>query len=304
MPDGLYLADILGGQRVADGHLADNVLHRHVQPRALPVVGREDEIHPSLGQQVLHAGPVAALVHGDGLPAVGPHHLHTRHVGEPVAHIDHVGKGHPLAVVGHGVVQRLVIGHVQHTLVDAVDELGLVGEVDVQLGPAGGTRLVIVELAGVDLLELVGNAAALNDLLQPGGQHIVLDGHALLLTEGVDPLKPLPYAGKQLHAAAARHQKVPLQVLSLGAALGDHGVHIRQQPVHPVLTAEGVGLVPELRRGVSQGRDKGVVLHVRGTQRLVKVVQQRDDGLCHIGPSVEKRRRKAAFFCCAYLFPL
>lgn len=56
VPDGLYLADILGGQRVADGHLTDDVLHRHVQPRALPVVGREDEIHPSLGQQVLHAG--------------------------------------------------------------------------------------------------------------------------------------------------------------------------------------------------------------------------------------------------------
>ena len=51
--------------------------------------------------------------------------LHAGHIGEAVADVDHVGEGYPLAVVGHGGVEGMVVGHVQHPLVDAVDELGL-----------------------------------------------------------------------------------------------------------------------------------------------------------------------------------
>ena len=46
------LADIpaLGGvflrQRVSNGHFADDVPHGGVQGRPLPIVGREDEVHP------------------------------------------------------------------------------------------------------------------------------------------------------------------------------------------------------------------------------------------------------------------
>ena len=107
----------------------------------------------------------------------------------------------------------------------------------------------------------------------------MLDGDALFLAEGIDAPKPLPHAGEQLHAAAALHQKIAVQPFPLSAALRDHGVHISQEAVHPVVPSEGVGLVPELGGGVPQRGDKGVVLHVGGTQRLVEIVQQRDDRL-------------------------
>ena len=48
-----------------------------------------------------------------------------------------------------------------------------------------------------------------------------------------------------------------------------------------VIPAQAVGLLPELGRGIPQLRDEGVILHVRGTQGLVKIVQQGDDGAGH-----------------------
>ena len=147
----------------------------------------------------------------------------------------------------------------------------------------------------------MGDAAALDDLLQAGGQHVVLDLHAQGRAEVVDAAEPLSHAGEQLHGLAAAHQKVTGQGDALGAALGDHGIHIGQQAVHAVLPAKGVGLVPELLGRVAQGRDKGVVLHVGGAEGLVKVVQQGDDGLAHSGsPSVKKGGLGRLFYVLTY----
>lgn len=103
--------------------------------------------------------------------------------------------------------------------------------------------------------------------------------HPLAAAEGVDAAEPIRHPGEQLQAVAAAHQKLPVQPDVLGPALGDHGVHIRQKAVHAVLPAEIVGLFPKLRRGIAQSRDKGVVLHIRGAQGLVKVIQQGHDGV-------------------------
>ena len=109
----------------------------------------------------------------------------------------------------------------------------------------------------------------------------MLDLHPQLLAEGVDAAEPLPHAGKEHHVPSAAHQKVPVQPPVLLPALMDHGVHIGQQAIHVVIPAKAVGLLPELGRGIPQLRDEGVILHVRGTQGLVKIVQQGDDGAGH-----------------------
>ena len=101
--------------------------------------------------------------------------------------------------------------------------------------------------------------------------------NAQTLPKGVDPGKPLPDAGEQLDGLTAVVQKGPVQLDILRGALLDHGVHIGQQAVHPVFPAKGVGPAPEFCRGIPKGGDEGVVLHVRGAQSLVEVVQEGDD---------------------------
>ena len=115
--------------------------------------------------------------------------------------------------------------------------------------------------------------------------------HPLAAAEGVDAAEPIRHPGEQLQAVAAAHQKLPVQPDVLGPALGDHGVHIRQKAVHAVLPAEIVGLFPKLRRGIAQSRDKGVVLHIRGAQGLVKVIQQGHDGR-HTATSLQIRQKR------------
>ena len=106
----------------------------------------------------------------------------------------------------------------------------------------------------------------------------MLHRHPQAVAEGVDPVEPFPHAGKQLDALSALHQIVPVQRHALGPALLDHGVHIGQQAVHLILPAEIVGLLPELRRGIAQAGNEGIVLHIGGAQGLIKVVQQGNDG--------------------------
>ena len=129
----------------------------------------------------------------------------------------------------------------------------------------------------------------------------MLHRHAQTVAKGVDTAEPLPHAGEQLDGLAALHQEVPVQRHALGAALLDHGIHISQQAVHLVLPAEGVGLLPELRGGIAQTGDEGIVLHIRGAQGLIKVVQQGDDGsFAHRYLLFDGRKSgpRAAFFVC------
>ena len=82
------------------------------------------------------------------------------------------------------------------------------------------------------------------------------------------------YQAKTLILAfGAEHRKLDI----LRGALLDHGVHIVKQAVHPVFPAKGVGPAPEFCRGIPKGGDEGVVLHVRGAQSLVEVIQEGDD---------------------------
>ena len=54
----------------------------------------------------------------------------------------------------------------------------------------------------------MAHAAALDDLAQAGGEHIVLDLHAQRFAEGVDAREPVRNAGKQLDRAPAGNEIV------------------------------------------------------------------------------------------------
>ena len=118
---------------------------------------------------------------------------------------------------------------------------------------------------------------------------------ALGLSECVDAPEPVLHAGEQHNATAFFYQVLPGEGPVPLLRLPDHGVHIGQNAVNAVATAKAVGLRPELLRRHAQAGDEGIVLHVSGAERLVKVVEKCHDGpLCLHGRLLFPPSKKAA----------
>ena len=135
----------------------------------LAVVGRDDEVDALLPEQFLGEGLLAGIlrvVNGDGLASEHGHYLHARDVGLPVAEIDHLRIGDPLLVLGHAVVDLLVVMGAEYPLAYLEDELGLGSVVHGYTRPDSLTGLVVDVGAGEYVLELGGDGGALDDFLQ------------------------------------------------------------------------------------------------------------------------------------------
>ena len=128
--------------------------------------------------------------------------LHARHIGQTVADINHVRERNAPLFLRHELVECAMLGDIQHALVNAEKELRFTGIVDRHGGPAGNAVFVIAEGSGVNLLKLGGDGRALNDLLQAGGDDIMLRRQPAAFRVGVDAGKPRRNAVKQLNVLA------------------------------------------------------------------------------------------------------
>ena len=140
--------------------------------------------------------------------------------------------------------------------------------------------IVVAEGGGEYGLEVFADGRAANDLRQPRGDDVVLHVHAAFPADGIDAVKPAQHPGKEFHIAAQRDQ-VFLRQLHLAAGHLLHQVHIGQYAVHVVLTGKFAALAPEDVRLHLDAGQEGVFLHVPGRQRLVKIIDQGDDGCLH-----------------------
>ena len=95
----------------------------------------------------------------------------------------------------------------------------------------------------------------------------------------VDPLEPVRDPGEKGNIPSAVVQALPGQREASFLRFQEHGIHIGQDAVHLLPAAEVVGNFPEVPGGQAQGGDKGVVLHVLGTEGFVEVVEKCDNGL-------------------------
>ena len=202
--------------------------------------------------------------------------LHARHVGQPVADIDHVGERHAPLFLRHKLVERAVLRHIQHALVDAEEELRFTGVVDRHRGPAGDAVLVIAERRGVNLLELLRNRRALDDLLEAGRNDIVLRLQAPASRVFVHAREPVAHAVKELNILAQRPQHIAVDdQLALG--LLEHHIHIGQNLIHLIALHGLQTLVPKYIRFHAQIRNEAVFLHISWGKRMVKVIHNRQN---------------------------
>jgi len=177
-------------------------------------------------------------------------------------------------------VQIGIVVDIQNPLVDPVNKLGLIGIVNRHFGP-DRLAVLIQELTGVDPLKELSNGSALNDLLQTGGQHIMLHLHPGLLGIAVDPGKPPFHTGMILNILSTGHQGLPCQRIACLPCLFHHTVHIGKNAVHCLLGSDHTGVGPKLIGLHPDTGNKGVLLHIPCAKGFIKVIHNGYDGLFH-----------------------
>ena len=100
-------------------------------------------------------GGFAAVIYGNGSSTELAGQFHARHVGFPVAEINHVGKGDSLFFLRHGGVYLLAVVDVEDALVYLEKKLSLVGVVHGRGRPDCAAVLVVIERTGEDGLEFL-----------------------------------------------------------------------------------------------------------------------------------------------------
>ena len=103
-------------------HFVDQLKYRSFDLAAFPVVRRNDAVHTVVLEQALCDFRIL-VVDPDGMASVFFCQLHTGHIRDPVADIDHMREGNAFILLGHMFIQQLVLIDIQHTFIDAVDKL-------------------------------------------------------------------------------------------------------------------------------------------------------------------------------------
>ena len=197
-----------------------------------------------------------------------------------------LAQGHAVGLVRLGA--QLLIGRAQQLVfrVYPLDQIVVPGLPD-------GVRGHIVILAQVGAAALLHVQQHRLICSQPLAAEQGLDNVGIVIRQLHFPVRgtraPLP---DQLTVRV--QERIDIRVLALDAPGG-----LLRQPDHQRKAVFQHGVVRQRlqRRGIAQGRDKGVVLHIRGAQGLVKVIQQGHDGR-HTATSLQiRQKRPPGRFC-------
>ena len=104
------------------------------------------------------------IINCDGIAPGFPGDRHGRNIRDPVADIDHIPERDTAFPLRHVLVDAFT--ELEFAFIDAEKELRFIRVVDDKLGENGAPSLEII-LASVDLLEILPDIDAVEDLLKP-----------------------------------------------------------------------------------------------------------------------------------------
>ena len=110
---------------------------------------------------------ILRIIHCDGMPAEHTYNLHARHISLTITHINHLSERNPLLVLRHTLIDLLGIPRAENSLVYLEKKLRLCRIIHSDAWPLRLALRIIQERTRENVLELLGDRAALDDLLQP-----------------------------------------------------------------------------------------------------------------------------------------
>lgn len=208
-------------------HPARNLIHHlfeeKAQVAATPIIGWRDVAHPiGVGRKLvalLESDPlmIVGIVDRDGMPGVFAHDGEARHIGRPVAQINHVRERHrangDIYVIVH------VLRHIEEPFIDAEKDLRLLRVADDVLRKGDPALFVLGKSAAENRAHLRRQPAPLDQHLDARGDDVMLDSDAvgaLLVIE-------------QVIAEIVEHFGSPLWKLSLAPS----SLFVVSRAIHP-----------------------------------------------------------------------
>lgn len=245
----------------------------------MTVVCGSYEIHTALTEKFLGYRLfllVFRIIDGDGVSAEHADDLHARNVGLSVSHIYHLRERNPLLVLCHTLIDLLGVPRTEDTFIYLEYELCLGGVVHSDARPLGLSLGVIQERARENVLELLGERTALDDLLETGGVDVVLHLYALAASIFIDKIKPALEPLEKLYVLSEFLELAALEPDALGSRLVEHQLHVGEDVARVLSGSDAVAYVPELFRRLADGLDESEFLHIARGQCPVKVVDESD----------------------------
>lgn len=228
-------------------HLVNRRAHDAFKLLALSVIRRAIRVNPPIREKTLDGLlPAAPMrrIDADGQTSEAPDRPEARNVGLAVADIDDVAKGYGTLIIGNVIVDAFIV-HIQASLVDAEQELGLRRVVDRDGGPIRHSVGVEVEPAGEDAVETTGYGCALYDLLVAGRDDVVPDVHLRPSGIVVDAIEPCIHTIPERHALALVAEYLSRDGFVCTTGFLQHQHHIDEDVVGMVPFAYRIYLAPE-----------------------------------------------------------
>lgn len=245
----------------------------------MTVVCGSYEIHTALTEKFLGYRLfllVFRIIDGDGVSAEHADDFHARNVGLSVSHIYHLRERNPLLVFRHTLIDLLGVPRAEDTFIYLEYELCLGGVVHSDARPLGLSFGVIQERARENVLELLGERTALDDLLETGGVDVVLHLYALAASIFIDKIKPALEPLEKLYVLSEFLELAALEPDALGSRLVEHQLHVGEDVARVLSGSDAVAYVPEFFRRLADGLDESEFLHIARGQCPVKVVDEGD----------------------------
>ncbi|NLB38766.1 MAG: hypothetical protein GX810_05920 [Clostridiales bacterium] len=139
-----------------------------------------------------------------------------------------------------------------------------------------------MEFAGKDIVKLVSDRGAADDLDNAGGNDVMLQRDAQGLRVGVHPVKPCLHAREIPNRGPAAGEQFARELKPAPFGRHQHQVHVCQRLVHAFPAGQRIRLRPEVLGRNAQQREERIVLHIKHRQRAVKIIHKR--GLFHTKP--------------------
>ena len=220
---------------------------------------------------------IIGIVDGDRVTTVFAHNRKTGHVGWTVPDVNHVWKRNRADFVRHVVID--VLGHVEQTLINPKQVLGLLGVADDAFWKGDSTFRILRVFAAEDFPQIGTELATFDEDLKSGGNDEVVNVNtcgSMVFFEEV-PIELLEHFRKaliELHFAS--------ELFELLIARPVHGevveqtFHVSEFVIVPFGQDQICAAFPKFFRANPESGENDIVLHVGGAERLIVVVNDRN----------------------------
>lgn len=263
--------------------LEDHFLEEESQVAARAEIRRSDIFYPVRMCAELvaffetRARGIFGIVNGNRLTTVAPHDREARHIGRPVADINHVLKRNRTQCGIHVVIHILI--EFQHTFVDAEEKLGFLRVADCAFGKCDAVVLIGGEFTAKDLAHIWCKATALDEFLHAGGHDVMLDPDSIcsVLRGNKRVFEVLKHFRQSWIKCEPRTEfaKAGIRRAVNLEAIEKH-LHVSQLVVVALVLHQLSTSLPEMGGIDSKNREDRLLLHVDRREGLVVVVNNRN----------------------------